>query len=112
MARGSKARLFVAGLILGALLFAIAPVGAHHNDANLKTRVSALEAKVTKLVKKTKYLTADGGNYGGNVYASSVWSRTTDGCADGENALWVDDGEPYVILSCPGGTSASAAARP
>ncbi|MDQ4143214.1 MAG: hypothetical protein M3198_05595 [Actinomycetota bacterium] len=109
---GSRTSLFLAGLVAGALLFAIAPVGAHHNDAKLKDRLSVLENKVQKLTKKTSALSASGNQYNGFVHARYVWANANWGCTNGENALWMADPEfeGDVMLGCPGTPSAAAAA--
>ncbi len=109
---GSKVGLFIAGLIAGALLFAIAPVGAHHNDTNFKNRLDALETKVKKLTAKTSNLTANGDNYGGFVHSYFVWSHSDYGCVDGENAKWTNDGDGYVALNCDTPASATSAGSP
>ncbi|MDQ4094629.1 MAG: hypothetical protein M3174_00260 [Actinomycetota bacterium] len=106
---GSRVGLFLAGLVIGALLLTIVPVGAHHNDTNFKNRLEALETKVKKLTAKTSNLDAKGDNYFGYVHSSWVWSSGDYGCAAGEDADWADAGDGFVWLSCPGGTLPSTA---
>ena len=112
MKNGQRAGVFIAGLLLGALLFAISPVVAHHNDTSMKNRISALETKVTKLTKKTKYLSADGVDFGGFVPGHMVWSQSSWGCSN-ENAEWhTATTGTFVRLSCPGGTYSPSPAAP
>ena len=111
MEAGPKARLFVAGLSVGALLFAIAPVGAHHNDAALRDRVEVLENKVKKLTKKTSRLNATGTSYDGVVYGPHVWNHSDNGCTSpAEQAWWGESSAQadYFFLACPGTSSPSA----
>ena len=105
----SKVGLFLAGLIVGALLLTIVPVGAHHNDTKFKNRLTALETKVTKLTKKTSNLSADGDNYQGFVHSAWIVNHINTGCTDNESAQWMPDEGDFVWLGCPGATLPASA---
>ena len=95
-----KIVLFLAGLIAGALLLAVVPVSAHHNDKNMKNRIEDLEAKVKKLTKKTSGLTASGGGYSGFVHASWIWEEVGS-CTDSDARWYADPNDPnFYMLGC------------
>lgn len=95
----------VVGVLLGALLFAMSPVTAHHNDAKLKKKVAALNNKVKALQEKTSNLHATGDAYAGFIHAQWIWAQESDGCTtDGQNAVWdfdVDNADDdFFHLAC------------
>ena len=109
---GVRTGVLIAGLLLGALLFAMTPVVAHHNDAKLKKRVTALTTKVKNLTtrvnaltEKTSNLHPTGDAYAGFVHARWIWAQESDGCStDGQNAVWdydVDNADDdFFHLAC------------
>lgn len=77
---GRKVSILIAGMLVGALIGAMAPVGAHHRDDKFRRRIAKLE-------KKTQHMDR-AGFYNGIV---SEWQVVSyQGCEDGDDALWVD----------------------
>ena len=73
-----KIALLLAGLVAGALLSALVPAQAHHS-----TDLQALNRKISKLQKKTQYLTTQG-LYQGPIVGQQVISY----CEDEAAATW------------------------
>ncbi len=87
-----RVAVFLAGLLVGVLVFALAPAQAHHGDdlRLLKTRVSSLERRANSLEAKVKVLQDKTqamdrrGFYLGPVGGNQVISV----CPAGSGAIW------------------------
>ena len=84
----------VAGFVAGALMFMLIPAQAHHRDSDVARKIRNLQSVVFKhtnsiaaLRNQAQYLDSDG-FYNAPISQFQVLSL---GCAEGDDAVWVQD---------------------